>query len=139
MSLFNLYFHLCKSSSYFTRFTLQLPLNPFPAMINPKLTFHSFPIKRLPTMRTFSNHASLKTPFSLESKFMPAYPMGLGLDRVLATKSLHLYCVCNPLRGAHLLFDKIPKRNFVSVECLHSGLCMVWSLRSCDRALLWDV
>lgn len=111
MSLFNLYFHLCKSSSYFTRFTLQLPLNPLPEMINPKLTFHSFPIKRLPTMRPFSNHASLKRPFSLESKFMPAYPMGLGLDRVLATKSLHLYCVCNPLRGAHLLFDKILKRN----------------------------
>ncbi|KAK6912063.1 E motif [Dillenia turbinata] len=36
---------------------------------------------------------------------------GLGFDTILATKLVDLYCICGDLFIAHLLFDRIPKRN----------------------------
>ncbi|KAI3411550.1 DYW_deaminase domain-containing protein [Psidium guajava] len=39
------------------------------------------------------------------------YLLGLGFDPSIATRLVHLYCDCNSLRHAHLLFDRIPKRN----------------------------
>ncbi|XP_030526505.1 pentatricopeptide repeat-containing protein At4g21065-like [Rhodamnia argentea] len=39
------------------------------------------------------------------------YLLGLGFDPSIATRLVHLYCDCNALRHAHLLFDRIPKRN----------------------------
>ncbi|XP_039125759.1 LOW QUALITY PROTEIN: pentatricopeptide repeat-containing protein At3g46790, chloroplastic-like [Dioscorea cayenensis subsp. rotundata] len=36
---------------------------------------------------------------------------GLGFDAILATKLVNLYSVCNHLRDAYNLFDRIPQRN----------------------------
>lgn len=37
--------------------------------------------------------------------------MGLGLDIVIATRLVNLYCVCDSVTDAHILFDRIPKGN----------------------------
>uniref|UniRef100_A0A803NZV2 Cyanobacterial aminoacyl-tRNA synthetase CAAD domain-containing protein n=2 Tax=Magnoliopsida TaxID=3398 RepID=A0A803NZV2_CANSA len=39
------------------------------------------------------------------------FQMGIGFNTYLATKLVNLYCVCESVRDAHQLFDKIPKRN----------------------------
>ncbi|KAL4559981.1 hypothetical protein LXL04_032129 [Taraxacum kok-saghyz] len=37
--------------------------------------------------------------------------IGLGNDTILGTKLVNLYCSCNHMYNAHLLFDRISKRN----------------------------
>ena len=39
------------------------------------------------------------------------WQMGLGFNPLLATKLINLYCVCNSLINAHLLFDRISKQS----------------------------
>ncbi|KAG6593451.1 Pentatricopeptide repeat-containing protein, partial [Cucurbita argyrosperma subsp. sororia] len=39
------------------------------------------------------------------------WQIGLGVNPLLATKLINLYCVCNSLINAHLLFDRISKRS----------------------------
>ncbi|KAM7254618.1 hypothetical protein ACFE04_003998 [Oxalis oulophora] len=39
------------------------------------------------------------------------FQLGFGYNTYTATKLVNLYCVCNSLRDAHRLFDKISKRN----------------------------
>ncbi|KAK2971175.1 hypothetical protein RJ640_008599 [Escallonia rubra] len=46
---------------------------------------------------------------------------GLGSDTKLATKLVHLYCSCNYLSNAHLLFDRIPKSNLFLWNVLIRG------------------
>ncbi|KAJ7963021.1 Pentatricopeptide repeat-containing protein [Quillaja saponaria] len=47
--------------------------------------------------------------------------MGLGFEPVLGTKLVNLYSVCNSLHSAHLLFDRIPKRNLFLWNVLIRG------------------
>ncbi|EEF46437.1 pentatricopeptide repeat-containing protein, putative [Ricinus communis] len=47
--------------------------------------------------------------------------VGLQFDRVLAPKLVNLYCICNSLCEARLLFDKIPKRNLFLWNVLIRG------------------
>ncbi|KAK2999338.1 hypothetical protein RJ639_024495 [Escallonia herrerae] len=46
---------------------------------------------------------------------------GLGSDTKLATKLVHLYCSCNYLSNAHLLFDRIHKSNIFLWNVLIRG------------------
>ncbi|XP_057967515.1 pentatricopeptide repeat-containing protein At4g21065-like [Malania oleifera] len=46
---------------------------------------------------------------------------GLGFHLVLATKLVNLYCVCDSLVHAHLLFDRIPKDNLFLWNVLIRG------------------
>ncbi|XP_038898350.1 pentatricopeptide repeat-containing protein At4g21065-like [Benincasa hispida] len=39
------------------------------------------------------------------------WQMGISFNPLLATKLVNLYCICNSLTNAHLLFDRISKRN----------------------------
>lgn len=47
--------------------------------------------------------------------------MGLGFDLFLATKLVNFYSVCDSLRNAHLLFDRIPKSNLFLWNVLIRG------------------
>jgi pentatricopeptide repeat protein len=47
--------------------------------------------------------------------------MGLGFDLFIATKLVNFYSVCNALRNAHLLFDRIPKSNLFLWNVLIRG------------------
>lgn len=47
--------------------------------------------------------------------------MGLGFDLFIATKLVNLYCVCDSLSDAHLLFDRIPKDNLFLWNVLIRG------------------
>ena len=47
--------------------------------------------------------------------------MGLGFDLFLATKLVNFYSVCDSLRNAHLLFDRIPRSNLFLWNVLIRG------------------
>ncbi|KAG2722909.1 hypothetical protein I3760_02G148800 [Carya illinoinensis] len=47
--------------------------------------------------------------------------VGLGFDLFIATKLVNLYCVCDSLGEAHLLFDRIPKGNLFLWNVLIRG------------------
>ncbi|XP_031277814.1 pentatricopeptide repeat-containing protein At4g21065-like [Pistacia vera] len=49
------------------------------------------------------------------------FHMGFGFNLYLATKLVNLYSVCDSLRNAHLLFDRIPKGNLFLWNVLIRG------------------
>lgn len=46
---------------------------------------------------------------------------GMGYNTSLATKLVHLYCVCDSILNAHQLFDRIPKNNIFLWNVLIRG------------------
>ncbi|KAL6334886.1 hypothetical protein AAG906_023691 [Vitis piasezkii] len=77
---------------------------------------------------TYSNYASLLQSCIARKAIKPGKQLhaqvclaGFGFDTVIATKLVNLYCVCDSLSSARLLFDRIPKHNIFLWNVLIRG------------------
>lgn len=86
---------------------------------------------KLPTKQTFQlpqyyvsilqsciAHKALNPGKQLHARI---FQLGFGFNLYLATKFVNLYSVCDSLRNAHVLFDRIPKRNLFLWNVLIRG------------------
>ncbi|XP_044495940.1 pentatricopeptide repeat-containing protein At4g21065-like [Mangifera indica] len=86
---------------------------------------------KLPTKQTFQlpqyyvsilqsciAHKALNPGKQLHARI---FKLGFGFNLYLATKFVNLYSVCDSLRNAHVLFDRIPKRNLFLWNVLIRG------------------
>lgn len=124
LSTLSFFFNLfsVSPSSYHSLATQQIPHhNPLPC----KLQVDSFPPS--PTIYSYCYTSLLQSCITskalnpgkqLHSRL---YQLGIAHNQDLATKLVHLYSVCNSLRDAHNLFDKIPKENLFLWNVLIRG------------------
>ncbi|XP_057458840.1 pentatricopeptide repeat-containing protein At4g21065-like [Lotus japonicus] len=122
--------------------TLSFLSNPFPlpppsVFQQPQLSYHLFPTQQTPrhevdpfpaSTPSSPNYASLLQSCVAAKALRPGKQihaqlchLGIAQNENLATKLVHVYSVCNSLRDAHHLFDKISKRNLFLWNVLIRG------------------